>query len=73
MQETANLVTFTQEILHGKLHFLCSEIPLEYFYCNKAVAKVLSQYFTAPKNYYKDNYYPKNFDLHVLCIGIRDK
>ena len=24
-QETADLVTFTEEILHGKLHFLCSE------------------------------------------------
>ena len=29
-QETADLVTFTEEILNGKLHFLCSdasEIP----------------------------------------------
>ena len=24
MQETADLVTFTEEILNGKLHFLCS-------------------------------------------------
>ena len=24
-QETADLVTFTEEILNGKLHFLCSE------------------------------------------------
>ena len=24
-QETADLVTFTDEILNGKLHFLCSE------------------------------------------------
>ena len=23
-QETANLATFTEEILNGKLHFLCS-------------------------------------------------
>ena len=23
-QETANLVTFTEEILNGKFHFLCS-------------------------------------------------
>ena len=23
-QETVNLVTFTEEILNGKLHFLCS-------------------------------------------------
>ena len=24
-QETADLVTFTEEVLHRKLHFLCSE------------------------------------------------
>ena len=24
-QETADLVTFTEDILNGKLHFLCSE------------------------------------------------
>ena len=24
-EETANLVTFTEEILNGKLHFLCNE------------------------------------------------
>ena len=27
-QEAADLVTFTEEILNGKLHFLCSEHPL---------------------------------------------
>ena len=26
MQETADLFTFTKEILNGKLHFLCSDI-----------------------------------------------
>ena len=25
LQETADLVTFTKEILNGKLHFLCSD------------------------------------------------
>ena len=25
LQETADLVTLTEEILNGKLHFLCSE------------------------------------------------
>ena len=28
LQETADLVTFTEEILKGKLHFLCSEFFL---------------------------------------------
>ena len=27
-QDTVNLVTFTDEILNGKLHFLCKEMPL---------------------------------------------
>ena len=27
--ETADLVTFTEEILNGKLHFLCSGISFE--------------------------------------------
>ena len=33
-QETADLVTFTEEILNGKLHFLCSarhEIQVIFF------------------------------------------
>ena len=28
-QETEDLVTFTEEILNGKLHFLCSELFLK--------------------------------------------
>ena len=28
-QESADLVTFTEEILNGKVHFLCSEIYLQ--------------------------------------------
>ena len=28
-QKTADLVTFTEEILNGKLHFLCSVISLK--------------------------------------------
>ena len=31
-QETADLVTFTEEILNGKLHFLCSDIKLQQTY-----------------------------------------
>ena len=27
-QETADLVTFTEEILNGKLHFLCSDLHI---------------------------------------------
>ena len=28
-QETADLVTFTDEILYGKLHFLCSVVHVQ--------------------------------------------
>ena len=28
-QETADLVTFTEEILKGKVHFLCSNIEVD--------------------------------------------
>ena len=36
MQETADLITFAEEILNGKLHFLCSErrelaVPLKIY------------------------------------------
>ena len=31
LQETADLATFTEEILNGKLHFLCDELFKEYF------------------------------------------
>ena len=30
-QETADLVTYTEEILNGKLHFLCNEFKSGYF------------------------------------------
>ena len=33
-QETANLATFTEEILNGKLHFLCSvRVQKEKLWC----------------------------------------
>ena len=31
-QETADLVTFTEEILNGKLHFLCSVVNTLFYY-----------------------------------------
>ena len=32
-KETADLVTFTEEILNGKIHFLCSAITFELLVC----------------------------------------
>ena len=39
-QETADLVTYTEEILNGKLHFLCSE----YDEFNKVIIQKLILY-----------------------------
>ena len=38
IKETADLVTFTEEILNGKLHFLCSALYKKYFKTNKGQA-----------------------------------
>ena len=39
LQETADLVTFTEEILKGKLHFLCSVGPIH---------TIMMEFFTKP-------------------------
>ena len=44
-QETEDLITFTEEILNGKLHFLCSELLVfgeTYVYVGRDL--VLKQY-----------------------------
>ena len=49
-QETADLVTFTEEILNGKLHFLCSDVSVEFrcscqeFFLKIAALKNLAKY-----------------------------
>ena len=48
-QETVDLVTFTEEILNGKLHFLCSEkvFDIKYFdhcYSAKLTAKLYPKF-----------------------------
>ena len=37
--ETADLVTFTEEIINGKLHFLCSDSRSSTFYYEKIPIK----------------------------------
>ena len=39
-QLTVDLVTFTEEILNGKLHFLCSDISRVYYFL---IVKLLSK------------------------------
>ena len=40
-QETADLVTLTEEILNGKLHFLCSEM----FWSERFFSQTVKDYF----------------------------
>ena len=46
-QETADLVTFTREIINGKLHFLCSEnvyqIPKQTFFREFDFSKIITK------------------------------
>ena len=35
-QETAGLITFTEEILNGKLHFLCN-VTIAHRICNRSI------------------------------------
>ena len=39
-QENADLATFTEEILHGKLQFLCSDQNMEEDYSSNYFARV---------------------------------
>ena len=48
-QETANLVTFTEEILNGKLHFSCSnccKLDIHYWSSSKKIMKFHLLYLT---------------------------
>ena len=46
-QETVDLVTFTEEILNGKLHFLCSanlkSLPSQSWYSKLGILKKISK------------------------------
>ena len=56
-QETADLVTFTEEILNGILHFLCSEMELHWITFSAA-----SQYFRTGVRYVLSNFYLSPYD-----------
>ena len=49
-QETADLVTFTEEIFNGKLHFLCSERRVHVFR-KRLRCGALQQYLTTESLY----------------------
>ena len=67
-QETADLITFIENILNGKLHFLCIETPLGYFYCMKVGVKVFPKCFTVSKNIRKTSSgLPKSFWGNIKC------
>ena len=53
LQETADLVTFTEEILNGKFHFLCSEKE-EHIECNASLAITGTTRETFKEKFYKE-------------------
>ena len=55
-QETAHLVTFTEEILNGKLYFLCSD----YFCLDETL--YIQRYWT------KENATPSN-NIHIFIVN----
>ena len=40
LQILADLITFTEEILNGKLHFLCSGVLLFLYACKQVLRKI---------------------------------
>ena len=46
-QFPADLVTFTEEFLNGKLHFLCSELK-NTSTCNHVLPKIFSKFLVVP-------------------------
>ena len=68
-QGTADLVTFTQEILNGKLHFLCSVMLfLENFICNNFRRLFISNYYFSDYSIYYDT--KQNAILNPSLISI---
>ena len=60
-QETADLVTFTEQILNGKLHFLCSDgIVLEIL--------TNSSDFRRDSGFFKDVFKFWNFKSPSFCV-----
>ena len=54
-QETADLVTFTEEIRSGKLHFLCSVMSESYHSTEKSGWKVFEDFLK--KSWHVENWY----------------
>ena len=54
VQETADLITFTEELLNGKLHFLCSELLLIWCIRSRLIwvsVKILTLLFRSLQNW----------------------
>ena len=63
LQETADLVTFTEEILNGKLHFLCIVISNMLHFSNMFQKKFLQNF----KNIIKDVHSKKSNTVILSC------
>ena len=69
-QETADLVIFTEEILNGKLHFLCNDL------CNSATQPIISPKFyrTNSSEMFKVKTAEKSFDkLIYVTLHLQKK
>ena len=55
LRETADLVTFTEKILNGKLYFLCSVCPIQ-FIMLKIFLDLINKYFPILKKILKKIY-----------------
>ena len=71
-QETSDLVTFTEELLHGKLHFLCSErnilgtllIALN----GRKTLTALTELKNSPSPYANSNVLKRNLNAWLLSL-----
>ena len=70
-QETADLVTFTEEILSGKLHVLCSDGPIIWSLVPQEVRYTDSlEKFKNKIRSWKPNYCPCRIcKIYILNIG----
>ena len=68
-RETGNLVTFNEEILNGKLHFLCSEVKLS-TWCNMVIMNLVFISWYCYHSFFWSNLVLQSEILFNIGIGI---
>ena len=76
MQETTDLVTFTEKIVNGKLHFLCIKQKENKISCHLMIASLKSSLNSSSSLFYSQNVSSNNKQLKdsYLCefAGIKE-